>query len=99
MTKWRETVATLATLGSTLPMDLSRLDYASLTQLTRGTELGAETKQLWKAWVLAFQEPDTRAVIQLTGAPDEAESLLELVKGLTSTKPSSCEAWPGPQVA
>ena len=81
MTKWRETIATLATLGFTLPMDLSRLDYASLMQLTRGTELGDETKQLWQACVLAFQEPDTRAVIQFTGASDEAGSLSELAKG------------------
>ena len=73
MNMWRETVTTLANLGFQLPIDLACLGFAEITQLTWGSDLGSETKQLWKACALAFQDPDTRSVIQFTGAPEEAQ--------------------------
>ena len=81
MNKWRDTVTCIAALGFQLPMDLSQLDFAAIMQLNWGLDTGQEAKMLWQACVLAFREPDARAVVQFTGASDEAEKLLELAKG------------------
>ena len=81
MSQWRETVTNLATLGFVLPMDLAKLDFAPLMQITWGSSLGKEAKMLWHACVLAFLEPGTKDIVKFTGACDEAEKLLELAKG------------------
>ena len=80
MNKWREAAADLATWGFLLPMDFAHLDYTAVMQITRRSDLWAETKQFRQAEVLSFQEPGARDVVKFSGVSDAAENHRRLVK-------------------
>ena len=79
--EWVAVIMDFKTIGFDSPMDLSRLNLSALSELLIQNERLKLARQMWQACVLCYTSPSEGDIYEIHGASDEAEKLIDRIKG------------------